>query len=180
MSRLGKKPILIPEKVKVSITDEEIKVEGPKGVMIKKLPDDLNFVIEEDKIKISPKVQRKNISALWGLWASLVKNMILGVTEGFEKKLEIQGVGYRASVEGKNLKLEVGYTKPVLMEIPEGIEVKVEKNIITISGVDKEKVSQFAANVRKVREPDPYKGKGIRYFGEVIKLKPGKKAVASK
>jgi len=108
------------------------------------------------------------------------KKYDFGVTEGFEKKLEIQGVGYRASVEGKNLKLEVGYTKPVLMEIPEGIEVKVEKNIITISGIDKEKVGQFAANVRKVREPDSYKGKGIRYFGEVIKLKPGKKAVASK
>ncbi|MGC9031313.1 MAG: 50S ribosomal protein L6 [Minisyncoccia bacterium] len=181
MSRLGKKPIKIPENVQIEIKDNnEIIFSGPKGKISKKIPDNFKININDGFFWIKPEREQKSIFPFWGLWRSLINNFIQGVSVGFEKKLELQGIGFRASLEDKKLRLEVGFSHPVYVDIPEGISVSIEKNIITVSGIDKEKVGQFASNIRKIREPDAYKGKGIRYFGEKIKLKPGKKVISSK
>jgi large subunit ribosomal protein L6 len=179
MSKIGKKPILIPEGVKVEINQNKIKVEGPKGKLEKNIPSEVDVQIREGMILVSPRLKTKKNKTLWGTIRQIIYNMVEGVTKGFEKKLEIEGLGYRASLSGDELSLEVGFSHPVKIKKPEGINFSVEKNIITVSGIDKELVGQIAANIRKVRPPDPYKGKGIRYFGEAIRKKASKKAVAA-
>jgi large subunit ribosomal protein L6 len=179
MSRIGKKPIQIPEGVQVEIHQNKIRVEGPKGKLEKNIPSEIDVQIKEGMILVSPKSKTKKAKALWGTIRQIIYNMVEGVTKGFEKKLEMEGLGYRASVSGDELVLEVGFSHPVKIKKPEGINFSVEKNIITVSGIDKELVGQIAANIRRVRPPDPYKGKGIRYLGEVIRKKAGKKAVAA-
>jgi len=179
MSRIGKKPILIPEGVEIKIDGQKVVAKGPKGEFFREVRPEIKVEIKDKNILLAPKIKAKNINAFWGLERSLLQTMVRGVTEGFEKKLELRGIGYRAKLEGENLILEVGFTHPVKISAPKGIHFSVERNIITVSGIDKAKVGQMAAKIRKVRPPDPYKGKGIRYFGEEIKLKPGKKAVTT-
>jgi large subunit ribosomal protein L6 len=179
MSRVGKKPILIPEDVKVEIEDQEIKIRGPKGELSFEVRPEIKIEAVKRQISVSPKKQTKKTKALWGLTRTFLSNAIEGVTKGYEKKLEIQGIGYRASLDGKDLTLQVGFTHPVKIAAPGGINFLVEKNIITISGIDKKLVGELAAKIRKIRPPEPYKGKGIRYFGEQVKRKAGKKAVTT-
>jgi large subunit ribosomal protein L6 len=180
MSRIGKKPILIPQGVEIEIKDSVVTIKGPKGEISQEIPPEILIEKKEDKIIVSPKRKTKRTSALWGLTRALLQNHVKGVTEGFEKQLEIRGIGYKASLEGaKTLKLEVGFSHPVKLEIPEDLKVSVEKNIIKVSGIDKQKVGEFAAKIRRVRPPEPYKGKGIRYVGEKVRKKEGKKAAAT-
>ena len=177
MSRIGKKPIEIPDGVEIKIEKRLVKIKGPKGEMSKEIPLDIGMEIKDKEILLNPKRKTKKSGALWGLTRSLLYNDVQGVTEGFEKELELIGIGYRASVEKEKLLiLEVGFSHKVEIEVPEGIDVLVKKNIITISGIDKQKVGEVAAKIRKVRPPEPYKGKGIRYVGEKVRRKEGKKA----
>lgn len=178
MSRLGKQPVTLPSGVEASFADGVLTVKGPKGSLTEPMKNDIvTIAITDGVLTLTPANESKEARALWGTYASLVRNMILGVTEGYERKLEIEGVGYRAEASGQKLTLNVGFSHPVVMEVPEGIAVVVEKNVITLTGIDKHALGQFAANVRKVKEPEPYKGKGIRYQGEYILRKQGKKAV---
>lgn len=185
MSRVGKKPILIPDGVEVKIERDTVNVKGPKGEISQKIRPELKILIEDKKIQVM--IQERGASsrtpkltkALWGLTRALIYNMVEGAKNGFEKKLEIQGVGYKAQGEGSNLTLNVGFSHSVVLKVPEGIMVAVEKNIITISGINKEAVGQFAAIIRKVKPPEPYKGKGIRYLGEKVRRKVGKKVVTT-
>lgn len=177
MSRVGKKSILIPEDVEVKIQGQELIIQGPKGELRKTIRPEIKVIVKENKIFLSPQFQTKKTDAFWGLFRSLIFNMIQGVTEGFEKKLEIEGLGFRATIEGEDLVLSVGFTHPVRIKASQGIKFSVEKNIITVAGIDKEKVSQVAAKIRKVKPTEPYKGKGIRYEGEQVRRKPGKKVV---
>jgi len=184
MSRLGKKPIIIPEGVEVNFKDNLLTVKGPLGQISRSFKDDIVISVEKDKIILNPnttkKIRRaKEVSSLWGTYASHIRNMIKGVVQGFNKVLVIEGVGYRATKEGSTLVLNLGFSHPVKMAIPAGIDLKLEKNMILISGPDKEQVGMFAAQVRALKKPEPYKGKGIRYQDEFIKHKAGKKAVAS-
>lgn len=180
MSRIGKKPITIPKNVGVEIKDRNIMIKGPLGELSLGVPEEISVAREGDALKVSLERRTKKSPAFWGLIRVLLSNCIKGVNEGFEKKLELRGIGYRAALEGeKNIKLEVGFSHPVTMEIPEGLKIAVEKNIITIRGIDKQKVGEFAAKIRKIRPPEPYKGKGIRYFGEQVKIKEGKKATTT-
>ncbi|MEX0870108.1 MAG: 50S ribosomal protein L6 [Candidatus Spechtbacterales bacterium] len=181
MSRIGKQPILIPDKVEVSIDDEVIKVKGSLGELELSTHSDLIIEKDGDTVVVSPNEKRKNpkMAALWGLYRSLVANMVKGVSEGFEKKLEIHGVGYRAEASGDELVLNLGYSHPVVMKIPEGLKVEVKKSNIAVSGIDKQKVGQFAADIRSKRKPEPYKGKGIRYEGEHVRRKAGKRAIGA-
>ena len=177
MSRLGKQPIEIPSGVEVSFADGVLTVKGPKGTLSQPVKTEhVGVAVEDNVITFTPKETDK-APALWGTYAAHANNMISGVTEGFTKILEIEGVGYRAEMKGNTLVLNMGYSHPVEMEVPEGLQVTVEKNVITITGFDKELLGQFAANVREVRPPEPYKGKGIHYQGEYIIRKQGKKAV---
>lgn len=177
MSRLGKQPVTIPSGVEATFAEGVLTVKGPKGTLTQEMRDAVTVTVDAGTITLAPANDSIESRALWGTYASLTHSMIKGVTEGFEKKLEIEGVGYRAEAQGQKLTVNVGFSHPVLMEVPEGLTCVVEKNVITISGIDKHAVGQFAANVRKVREPEPYKGKGIRYQGEYIIRKQGKKAV---
>lgn len=182
MSRIGNKPISIPSGIELAIEGAKVTVKGPKGTLVREFP--LSIIVEkaDSTVKVSPKNKEdmtKDEHALWGTARQLISNMIQGVEKGYEKKLEIEGVGYRAAVAGDTLKLEVGYTNPVDLKIPEGVSVLVEKNVITVSGIDKEEVGQFASNVRKARPAEPYKGKGIKYAGEHIRRKLGKRAAAT-
>jgi len=187
MSRIGKKPILIPKNVEIKINDGEISAKGPKGELSLSWPSELSVSLKESgaegkegkELTIGVKKKTKRSPALWGLFRSLAFNLVLGVSDGFEKKLEINGVGYRASVEGKKIILNIGFSHPVEVEAPNGIEFKVEKNIITVSGADKQLVGQTAAKIRAQRKPEPYKGKGIKYLDEVIRRKSGKKVAGS-
>ena len=179
MSRIGKKPIQIPEGVEVKVAGQKVVIKGSKGELSYEVRPEISVAIEDKKIIIKPKKETKHTGAFWGLTRALLANMIKGVTEGFEKKLQIEGIGYRANVDGKDLVLQVGFTNPVKIVAPESIKFTVEKNIITVSGIDKEKVGQIAAKIKAVRPPEPYKGKGIRYLGEHIRRKEGKKAVGS-
>lgn len=175
MSRIGKKPIEIPKGVEVKVESNTVIVKGPKGELQKEIPLEIKIEIKDDKIFVSPGKETKRAKAFWGLFRTLIFNMIKGVTDGYEKKLEIHGVGYRANLEGEDLILLVGFSHPVKIDKVEGIEFLVEKSIITVSGINKELVGQIAAKIRKVRPPEPYKGKGIRYLGEEIRRKAGKK-----
>ncbi len=176
MSRIGKQPIKIPEGVEVKLDNDSIAVKGPKGALELKLDKQIKVEIEDDFIKLTPVKKTEQSSALWGLMRALIANMIKGVLEGFEKKLEIVGVGYRAEAQGENITLNMGFSHPVKLSIPSGITINVEKNIITVSGIDKQLVGQFAADIRAVKPPEPYKGKGIKYIDEVVRRKAGKKA----
>lgn len=179
MSRLGKQPIEIPQGVTITLENGVMTVKGAKGTLTRAF--DVNSVAitaSEKEVILTPNEEAENAQSLWGTYASHVKNMIEGVTDGFLKQLEIEGVGYRAEAQGNKLVLNVGFSHPVEKVAPEGVTVAVEKNLITVSGADKEAVGQFAANVRAVRVPEPYKGKGIHYVGEYIIRKQGKKAVA--
>lgn len=177
MSRLGKQPIAIPEKTEVSYVDMNLTVKGPKGSLSRKLSDDVTVKIEGSEIAFMPARETALAKALWGTYAAHLRNMIEGVTTGFTKVLQVEGVGYRGEVKGKELVMQLGFSHPVKFAIPEGVAVTVEKGIITITGIDKDVVGQFAANVRAAKKPEPYKGKGIRYQGEYIIRKQGKKAV---
>jgi len=175
MSRLGKQPITIPTGVTVTCDNGLLTVAGPKGTLTREIKPDVIVSIAEGKVIVTPGTTA-DAPALWGTYAAHARNMIKGVTEGFTKILEIEGVGYRAEVKGTHLNLNVGFSHPVLLEIPAGITALVEKSVVTLTGFDKDLLGQFAANVRKVKKPEPYKGKGIRYRGEYIIRKQGKKA----
>jgi large subunit ribosomal protein L6 len=179
MSRVGKKPILIPENVEVRVEGQKVIIKGPKGELSREIRPEIKAEIKGNQIFVLPKEETKKTKAFWGLTRTLLANMIKGVTEGYEKKLEIEGVGFKALVEEEDLKLLVGFTHPVEIKAQKDIKFSVEKNVITVSGIDKEKVGLFAATIRKVKPPEPYKGKGIRYQGEIVKRKVGKKAATA-
>jgi large subunit ribosomal protein L6 len=176
MSRIGRKPILIPKGVEVKVeNDNTVIVKGPKGMLSYKFHPNMKIKVEDGQITVERPNDEGFNRALHGTTRALLNNMVKGVTEGFTEELEIVGIGYRGAVKGKTLELTLGYSHPVIYEIPEGIQITMEgTNIIKVSGIDKQKVGQVAAEIRSFREPDPYKGKGIRYKGEVIKLKAGK------
>ncbi|MCI9139835.1 50S ribosomal protein L6 [bacterium 1XD42-8] len=175
MSRIGRMPIAVPAGVTVDIAENnKVTVKGPKGTLERVLPKEMEMKLEGDIITVCRPNDLKKMKSLHGLTRTLVNNMIVGVTAGYEKVLEINGVGYRASKSGKKLTLNLGYSHPVEMEDPEGLESKVDGNKIIISGIDKEKVGQYAAEIRDKRRPEPYKGKGIKYADEVIRRKVGK------
>jgi large subunit ribosomal protein L6 len=177
MSRLGKLPVTLPKGVEATCVDGVLTVKGPKGTLSQMIKKEVAVTLEDGAVTLVPTNDSKAAGALWGTYASIVRSHVLGVTEGFVKKLEIEGVGYRAESSGQKLSMNLGFSHPVVIQIPEGISVTVEKGLITITGIDKHAVGQFAANVRKVKKPEPYKGKGIRYQGEHIIRKQGKKAV---
>ncbi|MDD5144951.1 MAG: 50S ribosomal protein L6 [Candidatus Pacebacteria bacterium] len=179
MSRVGKKPIQIPQGVEVRVERQKTFVKGPKGELSREFRPEVKIETKENEIVFSIDENTKLSRSLWGLSRMLLFNMIKGVVEGFEKKLEIQGVGYKAEVSGDSLVLNVGFSHSVKMEIPKDIKVSLDKNIITVSGFDKEAVGQFAANIRRVKPPEPYKGKGIRYLGEKVRRKVGKKVAGA-
>lgn len=184
MSRIGKKPISIPSGVEIKVEDGLVKVKGPKGELTRKIRPELEIQVKEGQIFVSPKTnvdfkKEKRLSAFWGLTRALIANMVEGVTKGYDKKLEMVGIGYRAAVEGEDLVLQVGFVNPIKIKAKPGVKFGVEKNIITVSGIDKELVGQVAAAIRKVRPPEPYKGKGIRYVGEEVRKKMGKKAATT-
>lgn len=179
MSRVGKKPILIPEGVEVKVDGQKIIIKGPKGELQREIRPEIKIEVGDKKIVFSPQIETKETKAFWGLSRALVNNMVKGVTEGFERKLEIEGIGFRAQLEGKDLVLHVGFTHPVKIAAPEDIKFSIDKNVVSVSGPDIEKVSQLAAQIRKTKPPEPYKGKGIRYQGEIVRKKVGKKAVAT-
>lgn len=179
MSRIGKKPILIPEGIEVKVEGQKVIAKGPKGELTQEVRPEIKIEVKDKQIFLSPQIDTKKTRAFWGLSRVLISNMISGLKEGYEKKLEIIGIGFRAALEGQDLVLQVGFTHPVKIKAPEGIKFAVEKNIITVSGIDKGLVAQTAANIRKAKKPEPYKGKGIRYFGEQIRRKVGKKAAVT-
>ena len=176
MSRIGKKPVAIPKGVTASVNGQEVAVKGPKGELKHVLVDDVIAKLEDGSIEVAPREDSQNARAMWGMSRTLILNLMTGVTEGFTKKLEITGVGYRAAVAGSNLQLQLGYSHDVVFAIPQGIQVVCPKPTeIVITGIDKQKVGQVAAEIRRFRPPEPYKGKGVRYAGEYILRKEGKK-----
>ena len=178
MSRIGKMPILIPDGVKIDINDSLVKVTGPKGCITKRMPPEMDLSVVEDKLVVSIPTPTKQSSALSGLTRSLLAGMVTGVSKGFEKSLELVGIGYRAELQGTVLQLMLGYSHPIRFELPPGITASVEKQTkITFEGIDKELVGETAAVVRDFRKPEPYKGKGIKYTDEIIRRKIGKKGI---
>ncbi|HEU0045794.1 50S ribosomal protein L6 [Sphingomonas sp.] len=176
MSRIGKKPVPVPAGVTATIDGGQLSVKGPKGTLSLVLRDEIRYTVENDGISVQPANDTKQARAFWGMQRTLVQNLVTGVTEGFTKKLLITGVGYRAAAQGRNLKLQLGYSHDVNVDVPEGIEVKTpDATTVEISGSDKQKVGQLAAEIRRWRKPEPYKGKGIKYDGEFIFRKEGKK-----
>jgi large subunit ribosomal protein L6 len=176
MSRIGKKPVPIPSGVTANVEGQTVKVKGPKGALQVVLPDDVEVKMDADTVKVDPRNETKRARAMWGTSRTLVSNLVTGVTKGFEKKLEITGVGYRAALQGKNLQISLGYSHEVLYPVPEGITIAAPKPTeIVVTGIDKQKVGQVAAEIRSFRPPEPYKGKGVRYAGEYIFRKEGKK-----
>ncbi len=176
MSRIGRMPIAIPAGVTVEIAENnKVTVKGPKGTLVRELPGEMTIAMEDGQILVSRPNDLKRMKALHGLTRALIHNMVVGVTQGYEKILEVNGVGYRAAKAGRKLTLSLGYSHPVEMEDPEGVEAVVEgQNVIIVRGIDKEKVGQYAADIRDKRRPEPYKGKGIKYADEVIRRKVGK------
>ncbi len=174
MSRIGKKEILIPAGVTVTINGADVTVKGPKGEITVPVHSVIGVAVQDNVLTCSIARKTKKSSALWGTMRAILSNAVEGVSTGFKKQLELQGVGYRASMQGKNLQLLVGYSHPVIIEAPEGITFAVEKEIVTVEGFDAYMVGQIAADIRKVRPPEPYKGKGIRYVGEHVRRKVGK------
>jgi large subunit ribosomal protein L6 len=179
MSRIGKREIQIPAGTEVKVSPAEITVKGKGGTLVRTMHPAIDIKVEGNVAKVEPKNNTRLAKALWGTYSAHLRNMVAGVNTPFVKKLDVQGIGYRAEMAGKQIKLAVGFSHPVLVNIPEGLTVAIDKNIITITGSDKEKLGQFAASVRAVRKPEPYKGKGIRYEGEVVRMKQGKKAATA-
>jgi large subunit ribosomal protein L6 len=176
MSRIGKKAVAVPSGVTANIEGQTIKVKGPKGALQIALPDDVTVKLDKGAVKVDPRSETKRARAMWGTSRTLVANIIAGVTKGFEERLEITGVGYRAAVQGKKLQLSLGYSHDVVYPIPEGIAIATPKPTeIVVTGIDKQKVGQVAAEIRGFRRPEPYKGKGVKYVGEYIFRKEGKK-----
>lgn len=176
MSKIGKQIILLPSGVILESQNGAVKITGPKGSLELKIPRKIELKVSEGQVEVVRTGQTKQIVSLHGTIRSLINNMVVGVTTGFSKQMELIGTGFRAEVSGKTLTLIVGFSHPVKLDIPDGVNVKVEKNILTVDGFDKELVGQFSANVRAVRPPEPYKGKGIKYVDETIRRKPGKAA----
>lgn len=176
MSRLAKRPIAIPQKTEVSVSGHTLTVKGPKGTLTRPLHRFIGIEVGEGGVQVSKKADNLAAQALVGTYASHVRNMLTGVTTGFTKKLLVEGVGYKWDVQGKTLNLALGFSHPVKVAIPDGLTVTADKGVLTIAGFDKELVGQFAADIRAMKKPEPYKGKGIRYEGEVIRRKQGKKA----
>jgi len=176
MSRIGKKPVAVPAGVTATAEGGTLSVKGPKGTLSLAMRAEITYDISADGISVQPANDNKQARAFWGMQRTLVQNLVTGVTEGFNKRLEITGVGYRANAQGRKLKLQLGYSHDVDMEVPEGVDVKTpDQTTVEISGADKQKVGQFAAEIRRWRKPEPYKGKGIKYAGEFIFRKEGKK-----
>jgi large subunit ribosomal protein L6 len=178
MSRLAKNIIPVPSQTTVTVADGTLSIKGPLGTVTKPVHDSVKITVSAEGVMVEAKNESKLARSLRGTFASHIRNMLKGVTQKYARKLELQGIGYRIELQGKSIKFQVGFSHPVLMAIPAGIDVLIEKNNITISGIDKEAVGQFAANVRAVKKPEPYKGKGIRYEGEYVRQKQGKKAAA--
>ncbi|MBI5765640.1 50S ribosomal protein L6 [Candidatus Falkowbacteria bacterium] len=177
MSRIGKQQINIPTGVDANLDHDILIIKGPKGQLAQKFHPQTKVQIKDNIITVSvDNENEKSQRALWGLFASLIKNMIIGVTQGFSQRLEINGIGFKAAISGKKLILNVGFSQPVEYNIPEGIEIKVEANNISLSGIDKQLVGEAAAQIRKIKKPEPYKGKGIKYTDEIIRRKAGKAA----
>ena len=178
MSRIGKQLINLPAGVEATIKPSEVVIKGPKGQLMVKTHPAVTVVQEDSVLKVSVKnPEEKKERSLWGLFASLLKNMVIGVTAGYEKKLEMSGIGFKAEVKGKNLILNIGYSHAVDFPIPEGLEITVEKEFINVKGIDKQLVGEIAAQIRALKKPEPYQGKGIKYVGEIIRRKAGKAAV---
>lgn len=177
MSRLGKKGIKANDQTEIKFEAGLLSVKGPKGSIAREFRPDIEIKIDGHNIELIPQKENNQTRALWGTYASHIKNMIKGVNEGFEKKLILEGVGFKSQVNGDKLVLALGFSHPVEVLVPAGLSVKAEKNVLTIGGVDKELVGSFAAKVRALKKPEPYKGKGFRYFDEVIRRKQGKKSV---
>ena len=177
MSRIGKLPVKIPKGVQVAVNGQQVEIKGARGVLKREVNDGLAIDVTGDAITLKPNVENDSIKALWGLNRVLLQNMVEGVSNGYKRELEIVGVGYKAEMKGKNVNLIVGHSSPVLYQPREGITISVDNQVrITVEGIDKEKVGQTAAEIRHVRPPEPYKGKGIRYAGEAIRRKAGKTA----
>ena len=175
MSRIGKKPIPIPSGVKIQVSDGAVEVQGPKGKLRQPLPEGIGFELQGDQLQARTLREDPELGKFHGLARSLVANAVLGVTEGFKRELDIVGVGYRAELKGKQVQFALGYSHPVVFDIPTGIDVVIDKQThITVTGIDRQLVGQVAANIRRLRKPDPYKQKGVRYTGEVLKKKAGK------
>ena len=176
MSRIGKRPVAVPSGITANVAGQTVKVKGPKGTLEVVLHDDVSVALDGDRIKIDPRNETKRARAQWGTSRTLIANLITGVTKGFEQRLEINGVGYRASVQGKNLQIALGYSHDIVYPIPEGITIATPRPVeIVITGSDRQKVGQVAAEIREYRPPEPYKGKGIKYSDERIFRKEGKK-----
>lgn len=178
MSRIGKKPISLPAGASITIADGLVMAAGPRGTLSLALHPDMRIAIADHEVRVSQAAENKKSAALWGLYRSLMANMVEGVTNGFEKKLELEGIGYRVAMEGAGLVMQLGFSHPVRVAPPEHIQFQVERNVITVSGPDKAKVGEVAARIRSLKKPEPYKGKGIRYRGEAVRRKAGKKSGA--
>lgn len=178
MSRIGKKPITIPAGVEATISANMVTVKGPKGTLTFAHRREVAVAVEEGSVTVSKVGTTKLAAALWGTTAKIVANMLEGVTKGFEKQLELNGVGYRMNLQGKKLVMALGFSHPVEMTLPEGVEAKIENNVLTISGIDRQAVGQFAAIIKKLKPVEPYKGKGFRYVGELVRRKEGKRATS--
>jgi len=180
MSRIGKQPIEIPAGVSCSIEGKTAIIKGPKGELKVSLPPRVTVEEKENKLNVSiSDTTQARLAAFWGLGRSLIANAVTGVTDGYSKQLEVNGVGYKVALKGKDLVLNVGYSHPVDYNLPAGIEAQIEKNVITLKGYDKQLIGKVAAEIRSVRKPEPYKGKGVKYVDEVIRRKAGKKAVST-
>jgi large subunit ribosomal protein L6 len=176
MSRVGKKPVAIPSGVTASVEGQVVKVKGPKGALSLVLHGDVEAKVDKGEVKVDPRAETKRARAMWGTYRSLLANVMEGVTKGFERRLEITGVGYRAALQGKNLQIQLGYSHDIVYPIPEGITIAVPKPTeIVVTGIDGQKVGHVAAEIRAFRKPEPYKGKGVKYAGEYIFRKEGKK-----
>jgi large subunit ribosomal protein L6 len=175
MSRIGKKPIAIPKGVTVKVGQDAIDIQGPKGKLTQRIPPGISFELADDQLRAAPLRQDSELGKFHGLARSLIANGVLGVTQGFKRELDIVGIGYRAELRGKQVVFALGYSHPVVFDVPPGIDIAIDKQThITVTGVDRQLVGQVAANIRRLRKPDPYKQKGVRYTGEVLKKKVGK------
>jgi len=177
MSRIGNKPVAVPSGVTVTVTDGQLVVKGPKGQLEQHIVDGISFDVQSDVVKVNRENDSKPFRANHGLMRALLNNMVTGVNDGFERKLEINGVGYKASTQGNKAVFNLGFSHPIELPFPDGVKIAVDKNtLVTVSGIDKEKVGQCASEIRGFRPPDSYKGKGVRYQGEYVRLKTGKSA----
>lgn len=179
MSRVGKKPIEIPEGITVEVGKSKISAKGPKGSLDLDFNMEVSVSVKDNKVIVEKIGNSKKSPAIWGTSARLIANMLKGVKEGFSKQLELNGVGYRMAVQGKKINMALGFSHPVEVAIPEGIEVKIENNIMSISGIEKQKVGQFAADIKALKPVEPYKGKGFKYVGEIVRRKEGKRAATA-